>query len=88
MNEDILEIREGMADHETRLLALENAHSPSDAARNTRSYTPPAPEPDSLSLPEWSQRQWDRFQQLEARVIYLEKKLLEVLSKKKMKGRW
>jgi len=84
MNEDIIEIRDIMADHETRLLALENAHSPSDAARNA----PSAPEPNSLSLPEWSQRQWDRFQQLEARVIYLEKKLLEVLSKKKMKGRW
>ena len=40
------------------------------------------PEPQPASEPEWKPKSWDRFQQLERRVIHVEKKFVELRAKR------
>jgi len=50
-----------------------------EAIRNkVECYPPYPPEPQPAREPEvWTPRMWDRLQQLEARVLYTEKKSME-----------
>ena len=92
MNEVINEIREGMADHETRLLFLENSLPYRRAPREeTKLLTPKLNE--NISDKEVSQslkRLWNELLQVKGLTAHLQRELNEHIDKssKRKKGRY
>jgi len=86
----IEEIQDGLADHETRLLFLENS-SPYPREPNEATELP-SPNPENISdkevsqrqkEPVWTNKQWDTVNQLARKVLFLEEKINDHLDKSK-----
>ncbi len=72
----IEEIQEGLADHETRILFLENSLPFTKEGVSSQ-------ERGAIIEPEWTRKQWDTVQQLQGQVLHLQSKVEELLKTKK-----